>query len=167
MKTLEDKLDLTLRDFASSYPRVTESEDIWGPLHKVVPKKWQDGFMFLDKTDGYIITTSQGQRVRVTIYDYKHGVTRKTLHISKSGQCYCNTRNTIEGIGLEPCSKQRALEIVFQDIEHLGATRETKYNEEYRYHRDKALIEAGFTVIGVSPGKFTKKKKEFEYQEEL
>lgn len=42
MKTFEDKLDITLRDFASGMHRPTESEDIWAPLHKVVPKKWRD-----------------------------------------------------------------------------------------------------------------------------
>jgi hypothetical protein len=161
MKTFEDKIDLTLRDFAAGMQRPTESEDVWGPLHKVVPKKWQDGFMYMGK---YRYQTPSGPTVEV--YDYKHGITRNYLHIDKKGNCYCNVRGYTETT-VTPCLRSEALDIVYKDLELFGATRETPYDEQYRYQRNKALAEAGYTVLGVSPGKFTKKTKDYDYKEEM
>lgn len=165
MKTFEDKLDITLRDFASGMHRPTESEDIWAPLHKVVPKKWRDGFMYMGK---YIYTVmSPGKTFEAEVYDYKHGITRNYLHIDKKGNCYCNSSNSFNGIVLNPCTKEKAFGIVYKDIELFGATRETAYDDPYKCARNKALADSGFTVMGVSPGKITKKKKEYEFKEEM
>lgn len=161
MKTFEDKLDLTLREFASGMQRPTESEDVWKPLEKVVPAKQRSGFMFMGKYTYQTVSS-----ITVEVYDYKHGISRKYLHIDKKGNCYCNVHGSAQ-ITLKPCSKTEALSIVYEDIERSGATRETAYDEQYKYERNKALSEAGYTVLGVSPGKFEKKKKEYTFKEEL
>lgn len=163
MKTFEDKLDLTLREFASGMQRPTESEDVWKPLEKVVPAKQRSGFMFMGK---YTYQVIHHPTVSIETYDYKHGISRKYLHIDKKGNCYCNVQGSAQ-ITLKPCSKTEALSIVYEGIERSGATRETAYDEQYKYERNKALSEAGFTVMGISPGKITKKKKEYEFEEEM
>lgn len=158
-----------LRDMAMGMPRVTESEEknIWKPLHKVVPKEWRDGFMFMGKYQ-YVYTNPQNQNITVETYDYKHGITRGYLHITKSGRCYCNTgRSNLQRIEVKPCSKNEALKIALKDIVKLGATPETKYDEEYKTARNRALAEAGFVTFDLSPGKIRKTRKEYSIEEEF
>ena len=165
MKPMED----VFKDVSMSMPRTTESEskDIWKPLHKVVPKKWRDGFMYMGKYK-YMYINPQNQKAIVETYDYKHGITRKYLHITKSGRCYCNIGGSSNDyILVEPCSKQKALDIVFKGISKFGATPETKYDDLYRAERNKALAEAGFVTFDISPGKLRKTKKEYMVEEEF
>ena len=161
------KLETGLKKASMSMPRVTESEDIWGPLHAVVPSQQRDGFMYMGKYK-YMYVNPYNQKVTVETYDYKHGITRKYLHISKSGRTFCNTGKSINGnILLEPCSKQTALDVVFKNIREFGVTPETKYDEQYRMERNKKLAELGFVTFDVSPGKIKKTSKEFSFEEEF
>jgi len=156
-------LEKGLKDFSMGMPRVKESEDIWSPLHKVVPPKWRDGFMFMGKYR-YKVSGSNGT---VETYDYKHGITRRYLHITKSGRCYCNVKTTSDGIYLRPCSKKDAFKHAFEDLSILGATPETPYDEKYRAERNKALVDAGYVTFDISPGKIKKSKKGFSIEEEF
>jgi len=154
-------------EFAQGMNRVKESEKdaVWEPLKKIVPKEQQEGFMYMGKYK-YSVMHPNGQTYRIETYDYKHGITRKYLHISSEGNCYCNWKNTIDGITLKPCSKEKALDIVYDKIDVFGATKETKYDKEYKYDRNKALVDSGFTILNVSPGKIKKKTKYFDIEQE-
>lgn len=161
-------MENVFKDVSMSMPRTTESEkDVWKPLHKNIPKKWWDGFMYMGKYQ-YMYINPHGQKVLVKTYDYKHGITRRYLHITKSGRFFCNVgRSLNDYILVEPCSKQKALDIVFKGISQFGATRETKYDELYRAKRNKALTEAGFVTFDISPGKLRKTTKEYSVEEEF
>lgn len=162
-------MENAFKDVSMSMPRTTESEekDVWKPLHKVVSKKLCDGFMYMGKYK-YMYINPQNQKAIVETYDYKHGITRRYLHITKSGKCYCNVgRSLNDYILVEPCSKQKAFDIVFKGISKFGATPETKYDEQYRAERNKALAEAGFVTFDVSPGKLRKTTKEYSIEEEF
>jgi len=159
-------LEKGLKDFSMGMQRATESEDMWSPLHKVVPPKWRDGFMYMGKYS-YKIKDSHSQAWNMELYDYKHGITRRYLHISKSGKCYCHIKTTSNAIYLTPCSKKEALNYVFEGINQFGAKRETAYDEAYKTERNKALTDAGFITFDLSPGKIKKSKKGFSIEEEF
>ena len=140
MKKLEDGF----KKIAEEMPRVTESEAemVWKPLRAVVPEKWRNGFMFMGKYD-YLVKTPQAKATVKDIHDYKHGITRKYLHISPKNSCYCNIGydKEAEKILLKSCSCDEAMDSVYENIETFGATRETVFDEKYKDKRNKALAE--------------------------
>jgi len=107
-------------------------EPDWGPLHDAVPLKHCDGFMWMYRTG------QDGE----TIEHYKHGITRRYLHLDHHGHAYLYASpgyvETPVGI---------AVELVFADIGLLGATRETAYNEAYIRKKHRELRAMGWTVI--------------------
>lgn len=167
----EKKLKTVAEEMAQKMSSIFSAPD-WKPLEKVVPNKWLNGFMFYGKyTKGEYDTRDELNRpIRLEINDYKHGITRRTIHISPEGKCYCNTDtyNKIEDkIVLKECSCTKALDFIYKDIDKLGATRETAYDEEYQAAKCKALAEAGFTVIGIKPGEIDITTKEIRMKEKI
>ncbi len=166
----EKKLKKVAEEMACALPKKT----VWGPLEKVVPKKQQDGFMYMGKSF-YLYRSFGNREIIAPIHDYKHGITRKYLHLDESGTCYRNTGETKKMVGklekeymvLEPCSCREALDVVYKDIEKFGATRETKYDEDYKENVHKALADAGYTVVGIEPGQITLQKKDIKLKEKV
>ena len=113
-------------------------EDVWAALHQVMPEPWRLGFMFM----GVI---AQGA---LRIFDYKHGITRRCLSLDNSGRVYRYDPGTQNYVPQTDATA--AIEGVFEDIERLGATRETPYDEAYRQRRDDCLADAGYRVLSVS-----------------
>ncbi len=107
-------------------------EPDWDPLHAALPMKHCDGFMWMYRTEW------SGE----TIEHYKHGITRRYLHLDHSGHAYLYRPDeyieTTPGI---------AVEFVFAGIESMGATRETGYNEAYIREKHRKMREMGWTVI--------------------
>lgn len=148
-----------------------EVSDIWFALHEYVPKEWWDGFMFMGSHKGAkIIVPASDITTRTrpgdlkyltwttypgTIYEYKHGITRKPLDIDEEGNFY-NFYGGVDPYGfIRWRSKDAAYDYVFGDLDRMGATKETAYDEAYRCKRDAAIAKAGYTSIGMSPGKVT------------
>jgi hypothetical protein len=128
--TEEQKIRDMLERFKAEHVGVDPQ---WKPLEDLLPMNWCDGFMFMQG----------GLGPNHDINAYKHGITRKYLHIDAAGQCYRWT-----GDGYEPRDSVSAILHVYEGIEQLGgATPETPYDAEYRARRDAALQQAGFTVI--------------------
>ncbi|MFV9673626.1 MAG: hypothetical protein ACNYZH_10400 [Acidimicrobiia bacterium] len=119
------KMDALREDFLSGEPD-------WDPLHAVLPMEHCDGFMWMYRTE----LESE------IIEHYKHGITRRYLHLDHSGHAYLHREGryieTLVGI---------AVEIVFADLTSMGATRETAYNEAYVLEKHRKAREAGWTVI--------------------
>ena len=153
----ERKLKKVLKDFAKTLPQKSE----WKPLEKAVPEKQRHGFMFMG-TYPFTIWRKEGGYESRTLYQYKHGITRQYISIAKDGLCYCK-----EGDLYRECSCENALDDVFEDIREMGATRETKYDEKYKQERNKALADAGFVTIGVSPNEIEYARKEFSVKEKI
>jgi hypothetical protein len=122
---LSRRVDAFKEEFLSGEPD-------WGPLHEAVPMKHCDGFMWMHRTE------QDGE----TIEHYKHGITRRYLHLDHSGHAYlyASHRYVETPVGI-------AVELVFADIGLLGATRETPYNEAYIRKKHRELREMGWTVI--------------------
>ena len=107
-------------------------EPDWDPLHAVLCTEHCAGFMWMHRTDW------RGE----TIQHYKHGITRRYLHIDHSGHAYLysNGEYVETPVGI-------AVEIVFADITSMGATRETAYNETYVLEKHRKAREMGWTII--------------------
>jgi hypothetical protein len=104
----------------------------WGPLHIALPLDWCDGFMWM-----YRVTQDDA-----TIELYKHGITRRYLNLDQSNHAY---RYTGDGYVQIPVAD--AIDGVFEEIEGMGWTRETRYDEEFVAEKHRQLREAGWTVI--------------------
>jgi len=132
---LERKLRDTLASYKAEFIGVNPD---WEPLHKVIPPEWWGGWMFMQGELG-----PNGD-----IICYKHGITRKSLHIDSAGQCwnyhYVGGNHPAE---YTPVDSIDAVLAVYQGIENLGATPSTVYDKDYRDKRNAALTSAGFTVI--------------------
>lgn len=118
-------------------------EDQWGPLRLVVPEKQRDGFMFMGTNHDF-----PGSESEPLIYLYKHGISRGYLNVDEEGLFYKFNPQTDT---YSRVSQEDAFKKVFDDLESLNATPETKYDDAYRAERDQKLADAGFTVIGSSP----------------
>ena len=115
-----------------------DANDIWSALHRVVPEAWWSGFMFMG-----VITQGALQ-----MYEYKHGITRRCLKLDADGHAYIYDPSKKSYMPL--ADVQAPVERVFEDIERFGATRETRYDDVYKWRRDHCLAAAGFYVVDVS-----------------
>ena len=106
----------------------------WEPIRKVLPVKHCRGFIFM----GY------SGEVRM----YKHGFTRRYLNVDPEGHTYWYDERNDSYIRV---SKELALDHVFEDIEKFGATRSTPFDDKARQKRAKAMKDAGWTVVRVTP----------------
>ena len=111
---------------------IASIEPDWGPLHAALPLKHCNGFMFMyrDEWAGAVIEV------------YKHGITRRSLHLDHDGRAYVYRRD-----GYLEVPVVDAVDYVFEDIEEMGFTRKTPYTEEYRRQKYKKAREMGWTVI--------------------
>lgn len=124
----------------------------WGPLELVLNEKWLDGFMFMGK---HPIDAAHPNKI---LHQYKHGITRRYLILDNEGIAY---RYDPKGNTYHPIPLEQAVDRAFEGIERMGETRESKYNREYIERRNKALMEAGFTVSRATPeGTLTSVPKE-------
>ena len=109
-----------------------DDEPDWDPLHVVLPLEWCDGFMWMFRVE-------EGDAV---IEMYKHGITRRYLMLDQHNRAWRYT-----GDGHVQIPVALAVERVFEEIEEMGWTRETAYNEEFVAEKHRQLREAGWTVI--------------------
>jgi hypothetical protein len=109
-----------------------DDEPNWDPLHVVLPLEWCDGFMWMFRVE-------EGDAV---IEMYKHGITRRYLMLDQHNRAWRYT-----GDGHVQIPVALAVERVFEEIEEMGWTRETAYNEEFVAEKHRQLREAGWTVI--------------------
>lgn len=107
----------------------------WSPLEAAIPYGWCGGFMWMNRV-------TDGDRV---IELYKHGITRRYLNLDKNSQAYRYSDHGYVAVTLES-----ALDHVFDGIEEMGWTRETKYDEQFIRAKHKALRASGWTVISTS-----------------
>lgn len=115
-----------------------EGEPDWEPLHVVLPLEWCDGFMWMyrEEQDDAVIEV------------YKHGITRHSLNLDQFNRAYRYTEN-----GYIQIPVAVAIESVFESLEEMGWSRDTKYDEEFVAEKHRQLREAGYTVISTgSPG---------------
>jgi hypothetical protein len=109
----------------------------WGPLEAAIPREWCGGFMWMARIE------VKGEPVEL----YKHGITRRYLNLDHSGGAY---RYRHWDDSYESTSMGEALDHVFEDLEEMGFTRETDYDEEFIRRKHQALREAGWTVISTA-----------------
>ena len=132
---LVDKLRDTLDRFKAEHVGVNP---MWIPLEKLLPMEWCDGFMFMQGELG----------PNKDINCYKHGITRKSLHIDSNGQTWKYNFMSLSTKGwytkVDPID---AVLAVYEGIEKLGATPSTMYDDDYIVKRDQALADAGYTVV--------------------
>jgi hypothetical protein len=106
----------------------------WGPLEQVLPFDHCAGFMFM----GY------SGEIRL----YKHGFTRHYLNVDPKGNTYWYN----ERLGsYYRIAKELAIEYVFEGVEETGAKRSTSYDAKARRKKEKALKDAGWTMIRATP----------------
>jgi len=112
--------------------RIGSEEPDWDPLHDAVPIEQCDGFMWMQRVSWK----------KELIEVYKHGITRRSLHLDHSGNAYL-----YQGEWYKKISVEKAVDRVFADIEEMGWTRETQYSEEFRREKHRRLRELGWTII--------------------
>lgn len=112
--------------------RSASQEVDWDPLHAVLAYEQCHGFMWMDRVSW------RGRTLEV----YKHGITRRSLHLDHEGRAYL-----YRGDSYKEISMSDAMERVFEDIEEMGATRETPYDEAYRREKYRKARELGWTII--------------------
>ena len=112
-----------------------DGEPDWDPLHTVLPMEWCDGFMWMFRTE-------QDDAV---IEHYKHGITRRYLNLDQLNRAYRYTGDDYVQIPVV-----EATDWVFDGIEEIGWTKETRYDEEFVAEKHRLLREAGWTVISTA-----------------
>ena len=80
--------------------------------------------------------------------DRRHGITGRYLNLDRFNRAY---RYTEDGYVQIPVAL--AIEDVFDGLEEMGWSRETRYDEEFGAEKHRLLREAGYTAISTgSPG---------------
>lgn len=148
----------------------------WKPLELLIPPAQRGGFMNMGKGNIMIGDKKSWTPNDITIFTYKHGITRNSIHIDRAGNTYEYIYKGSEYIpahpywskwvknlppGTEsafvPIPQKEAIEHVFKNIEELTgiggkmATRETPYNKEFIKQKQDFLLEKGFTTWKISP----------------
>lgn len=125
----------------------------WAPLERALPEAEWGGWMFMNRNASPVPTLA-GQPSPGEIISYKHGITRKGLHLDGRGMAWTphwgslmDRPETTRWEGPIPA------EILLRDRGHylmladLGAGPGTAYDDTYRAERNAALTKAGYTVI--------------------
>lgn len=88
----------------------------WGPLEAALPLAWCGGFMWMSRVeqDGVVIEL------------YKHGITRSYLNLDSTGGAY-----RFNGAGYDPIDLEEGIEDALGELEEMGWTRETRYDDEF------------------------------------
>jgi hypothetical protein len=121
-------------EFNKLFKEYRMDEPDWEPLEKVLPMEWCDGFEFM----GYV----------GDIRMYKHGITRRYLNVDPKGNVYRYDDKKNEYF---ITSLDLAVDNVFDGIEEMGWTRETKVDDEFMAARRRAMEAAGWTILQVGP----------------
>lgn len=133
-----DEITRQIRELQPEIARLMRSygahEPDWGPLEHVLPYEECGGFMFM----GYV------GEIRM----YKHGFTRRYLNLDPEGNAYGYIAKTN---GYIQIPLEMAIDEVFAGLESLGKKRTTPFSEEEQQERRKAMEEAGWTVISMTP----------------
>ncbi|HVL65047.1 MAG TPA: hypothetical protein VM573_07755 [Actinomycetota bacterium] len=131
---LEAKLDAVGRELAREMRAAGMHEPDWAPLEKVLPRAECAGFMFF----GY-----SGE-----IRTYKHGFTRRCLHIDPCGRTYAYDarRDSYTRI-----PRPLAIAHAFSGLAEMGYTRTTRYDEHHAAERRRRLRQRGWKVVTVTP----------------
>lgn len=134
--TLEQKLRDTLDRFQAEFVGVDPN---WQPLERLLPEDWLGGWMFMQG----------GLGLNGDIICYKHGITRKSLHVDSSGKTYNWHYSETNPKGIyTPVDPIEAVLAAYRGIENMGCTPSTIYDSDYIQRRNEALSEAGYTVVG-------------------
>lgn len=144
-----DPLDVArIVDAAAAALHAKHADDLtfvpeWGPLERVLPAAELGGWMFMNRNAG----------PRGEIISYKHGITRKGLHLDRDGVPWM----PIWGDGTQPVRWSplpivTAVELLterghYRDLTAMDARPGTRYDDDYKAERNRRLGEAGFTVI--------------------
>ncbi len=116
--------------------RLGSEQPDWKPLHDAIPIEHCDGFMWM----------LRGPWKEEVIECYKHGITRRSIHLDHAGRAYLYRRRSGRDEYLEiPVSA--AVDGVFCDIEKMGFTRATPYDEAFRLERNRKARDMGWTII--------------------
>lgn len=123
-------LDIS-RELDAIRERVLVGDPEWDPLHDVLPMKHCNGFVWM-----YRSTCSEE-----TVEVYKHGISRRYLHLDHNGRAYeyCSDRSVEIPVG-------DAVDHVFENIEEMGATRVTRHSEEYVREKHRRARELSWTI---------------------
>jgi hypothetical protein len=112
----------------------------WGPLHKALPADEHDAWMYMGKTgDGPF-----------AVHHYKHGITREPLHLDPEGNSGRDLGNGRTGWG--EAKKHLTDRGHYDMLKQMGATPQTKYDQEYQRGRNQRLQDAGYSVVQGSAG---------------
>jgi len=109
-------------------------DPVWGPLEKVLPYKWCGAFMYMGRTRG--------------IHLYKHGFTRRYLNIDDDGSTYRYLPGSGRYVAM---NRFEAVESVFEGLAEMGIDRAAPYDDEARRRRQKAMEDAGMSLISLGP----------------
>ena len=131
---LIDKIQAAVPEMQKAMASLNEDPPNWEPLETVLPMEQCDGFMYMGCHKG--------------IHMYKHGFTRHYLLLDNDANAYRFIAATERYI---PIHLDVAIENVFEGLEEMGLTRESVWDHEAFLLRQKALAEAGWTVINVGP----------------
>lgn len=125
----------------------------WSPLEAALPEPEWGGWMFMNRNADPVPTLA-GQPGPGEIISYKHGITRKGLHLDARGMAWIphwgdllarpETTRWEGPVPAEMVLHERGHYLMLAD---LGAEPGTAYDEDYIAARNTRLREAGYTVI--------------------
>ena len=125
------KLKDAARDMAAMMKAQGAHEPDWRPLEKVLPLKWCAGFMFM----GY-----DGD-IRI----YKHGFTRRHLHVDAQGRTYRYSSSS----GYARIPRDDAIRSAFDGLKEMRISRSAPYDDNAKRKRHNQLVKQGWTMVGV------------------
>jgi len=103
----------------------------WKPLEKKLGPQRCAGFMYMGRVNGINL--------------YKHGIARMYLNLDDSGVCYVwreNETYEVSDFVVELARLEAALA-------ELGETLESVYDESYKAQKERALREAGISLLRI------------------
>lgn len=116
--------------------RLGSEQPDWNPLHDAIPIEHCDGFMWMFRVPWK----------KEVIECYKHGITRRSIHLDHGGRAYRYRYRSGRDEYVE-VPVAAAVDGVFEDIEKMGHTRATPYDEEYRLEHYRKAREMGWTIV--------------------
>lgn len=127
--------------------REDTGEPVWVPLEALLPAEWLSGWMFMQAREARTIEHDTFNRRMV--FSYKHGITRRYLHIGDNLDVYryAAERCEISDPLYIKHNTEWMITVAYHGIEDQGAERTTAYNAEFIAERNRRLRAAGFEVI--------------------
>ncbi len=103
----------------------------WKPLEEKLGPKRCVGFMYMGRVNGVNL--------------YKHGIARRYLNLDDSGRCYVSSGKS----HFEKADFATELAKLEADLEQLGESLESKYDEAYISQKREALRKAGIPLLRI------------------